>query len=620
MIKCHKAIGGRFGCSRRYPMARAIRQAARRLELRSYGLVSEHFSRVEGYRAGLAIAVPLAAAVTIGQAQLSWAVFTAFWTCLCNPSGPDRLRRRILEMFVLCGTLIAFVASWTASLAPAANIVLGPFFVFLIVLVVGRVISSGLLGTLLAVVAVVAIGFPHRLDMALFQAAAYFFGAAWAYILINHLWRTDPLTPLHRATDAAIFRLLDMAGDLSALGEGQHRDTQWHSEHAEHRRAVRLAVERLRSLLDRYGSEGKSVAPFLRARDSIETMFGALIALDQAFIDRIGPTEERLATIRACRTALLAWQRALRTGGSGARMLEWGAERLQRKRQLLSEPLFTGCLLAFENALALLLSEAPPKATAPIPVGGSGEPRNPSYKVLRQALRQSTGLVAVYCTTLVFQFGYPYWTAMAVIVVLQGDARVTWTRCLERILGSVLGCVVALAVLQIVGSAPALFGVAIFLAAAAIALRAVNYTVFVVFLTALFVIVTEMLKPGVGIASARMLDNIVGSIAALLAVFVLWPDFGAPLKRRIREGTEANLAYLNAVRERRPESETEVARRNAGLASIEAEVALHDPGSLLRRLRMLEPSGAALQELRTVAGEAAIAWHRQLAILAVKDE
>ncbi len=217
MIKCHKPIGGGFDRSRGHPMARAIRQAARRLELRSYGLVPEHFSRVEGYRAGLAIAVPLAAAVTAGQAELGWAVFAAFWTCLCNPPGPDRLRRHILAIFVLCGTLISFAASWTASLTPGVDMVLGPFFVFLIVLVVGRIISNGLLGTLLAVVAVVAIGFPHGLGMALFQAAAYFLGAAWAYVLINHLWRIDPLTPLHRATDAAIFRLLDMTEDLSAL-------------------------------------------------------------------------------------------------------------------------------------------------------------------------------------------------------------------------------------------------------------------------------------------------------------------------------------------------------------------------------------------------------------------
>ncbi|WP_162792398.1 hypothetical protein [Novosphingobium sp. P6W] len=38
---------------------------------------------------------------------------------------------------------------------------------------------------------------------------------------------------------------------------------------------------------------------------------------------------------------------------------------------------------------------------------------------------------------------------------------------------------------------------------------------FVAFLTALFVIVTYMLQPGDGVVAARMLDNVVGSLAAV---------------------------------------------------------------------------------------------------------
>jgi hypothetical protein len=64
-------------------------------------------------------------------------------------------------------------------------------------------------------------------------------------VLIHGLWRIDPHAPLDLATRAVVARLTDMAADLEAIGEGQHRDVQWHGAHGEHRRAVRLALERL---------------------------------------------------------------------------------------------------------------------------------------------------------------------------------------------------------------------------------------------------------------------------------------------------------------------------------------------------------------------------------------
>lgn len=165
-----------------------LRWAARRLELRSFGLFPEQFNLAEGYRAAAAVAVPLILAVSTGNAKLGWAVFAAFWTCLCDAPGPDELRRRNLAIFVICGAFVALTGSWLASLAPAAGMVAGPFLVVLCVIGARRVAYGGPLGTLLAVVAVVAVGFPRPVDQALMQALAFLLGSAWAYLLINALW------------------------------------------------------------------------------------------------------------------------------------------------------------------------------------------------------------------------------------------------------------------------------------------------------------------------------------------------------------------------------------------------------------------------------------------------
>ncbi|MBO0662274.1 FUSC family protein [Jiella sp. MQZ9-1] len=609
--------GGSVRIPRRRRRFVALRRAARRLELRSVGLIPEHFNPMEGYRAAVAVAVPLAVAAATARADFGWAVFAAFWTCLCDGPGPDRLHRRVLAIFVAGGALIALAGSWLASLSPAAGMAVGPLLVFLAILGGAKIRHSGLLGTLLAVVGVVAVGFPHPFEMALIQAGAFLGGAAWAYLLINWLWPIDPLLPLSRASDAVIVRLWDMADSLVTLGAKPHRDQRWHSEYAEHRRAVRLSIERLRVGLERYQSESGSVAPFQRALAAAETLFGALIALDQAFIDREGLARERLALARSYSRALLTWRLARRGRTLDMAAIHSSLARANRLRGHVTGAVFIGCARALETALSTLAAPAgtaSASSDAGFDAGLAPSPQRPSAAALRQALRQSLGLIAVYGAALALKLGYPYWAAMAVVVVLQGGARVTWARCLERILGSLLGGGIALIVLHAVGAPTFLWALAVMLGAAAIALRSVNYTIFVVFLTMLFVIVTEMLEPGGGIASARMLDNVIGSLAALLAVFLLWPDFGASLNERIRDGIAANRRYFDAVEAARPIAEIEAAKRQAGLASVEAEVALHDLGGILHRLRPPEPGPATLKELRHIAGQAAIAWHRRLGI------
>ena len=71
----------------------------------------------------------------------------------------------------------------------------------------------------LGAVGVVAVGFPRPLDNALFQAGAFSAGSAWAYLLINALWRLDPAAPLRQLADAVTARLLDMSGDLATIGD-----------------------------------------------------------------------------------------------------------------------------------------------------------------------------------------------------------------------------------------------------------------------------------------------------------------------------------------------------------------------------------------------------------------
>ncbi|MGN8151644.1 FUSC family protein [Agrobacterium sp. 22094] len=591
-----------------------LRRAARRLELRAVGLLPEQFSGEEGARAALVVGAPLTIALTTGQPALGWAVFAAFWTCLCDGPGPHSMRRRTLGLFVLIGTVLAFAGSWGASAGMEAALAVGPALVFAAILAGAAFSLDGLLGTLLAVVAVVAVGFPHPAPAAAAQSLTFLAGGSWAFLLINLVWRIDPTASLDRNAGAVIARLFDMAADLASIGDRGHRDAQWHSEHAEHRRAVRMSMERLRTVLARHPADAHQ---YHNALGATEIIFGALVALDHAYIHRLGPTTERTATARAFATALLGVRLSLRDDVRKKNLLRRGIERLDRTAEHLTDDLMIGCVLALKNALRLL--ENPEQSNEAL-----ATPQHqvaPNWKdrmrgALRLGLRQASGVIGVYYIAIIFQLGYPYWATMALIVCLQGGARVTWARSLERIFGSLLGGFLALALLSVTQHPVILCVLAILLASVTISLRAVNYSIFVVVLTMLFIIVTDMMHPGSGVAAARVVDNLLGSIAALVAVLVLWPDFGPPLHTLIVKGREANRDYLESVTTGRPVLDVRTAQRSAGLASIDVEVALHDLSGLrYRRHRLNENDQSALREMRNLAGEAAAAWHRRL----VKD-
>ena len=604
-------------------LAADSRRMARRLELRSFPLLQEQFSAEEGLRAGLAIALPLAAALLSGQRWLSWAVFAAFWTCLCDAPGPHGLRRKLLAGFALGGTLVAFVGSWAANCTALAALLTAPLLILLIVSLTGLIQYANALGTLLAVVTVVAVGFPRAPAMAALQAAAFLGGAAWAWGLINVVWRIDDREALHKAASAAVLRMIDMSHALLCSPQASYREQTWHPGYGEHRRAVRLALERLRAMLQRYANatEAGSV-PAAHLMESCEMMFSVLIALEHTAIEQMATAAQRRRVARlACAVLLRAHRRLDMLTDDVADPDRKSCSPLRISAEL-PDPVLAGCQRSLQQAHALLLQDprvaapAPARAGAELPGTASPQPwRARLANSLRQGGRQAAGVAAVFYAARVLHLGYPYWATMAVVVVLQGPARLTWTRCLERILGSFVGAMCALVLLHFIRDAQSvLLVIALVLAGLAIALRLVNYTVFVVFLTMLFICVTEMLQPGVGIASARAVDNLIGSAAALLAALGLWPDLGASPRQRIADGLKANRAYLEAVVARQAVPVLRRLQRQAGVASIDAETALHDLGGLCRHVEGLtESEMTSLRELRDLAGSASVEWHRQQA-------
>ena len=136
------------------------------------------------------------------------------------------------------------------------------------------------------------------------------------------------------------------------------------------------------------------------------------------------------------------------------------------------------------------------------------------------------------------------------------------------------------------------------LAAVTVALRLVNYGLFVVFLTPMFMLMSDFIHPAQGLIVARLSNEFVGACVGVAASFLLWPPKESDALNAVISGAiSANMAFASAALRMAGGSTADLDRlqREAGLASSRLEVA---------RERMLlegQRRPARLEQLRNLS-------------------
>jgi len=115
---------------------------------------------------------------------------------------------------------------------------------------------------------------------------------------------------------------------------------------------------------------------------------------------------------------------------------------------------------------------------------------------------------------------------MATMLVMQPSIADSWTRCMERALGSIVGGVLAVLLCLFIHT-PLILALLVFpLAALAMGLRPVSYGLYSTFLTPVFVLVADVAStPQQQLSNAllRAGDNVIGVLVAIAASYLLWP-------------------------------------------------------------------------------------------------
>jgi uncharacterized membrane protein YccC len=177
---------------------------------------------------------------------------------------------------------------------------------------------------------------------------------------------------------------------------------------------------------------------------------------------------------------------------------------------------------------------------------------------------------------------HPHWITVTTLAVLQPYSGATAARAAQRVLGTVLGSVAAVAITMTVHSPLLLAAIMFPLSVAAVATHRRNYRLFTFFLTPVFVLLAERFQGDWWTAAVRASDAVVGGGIAFVAAVLIFPSreqrrLPELLARMLDSVASYAVNVFDAAGDRHTDAaELRVlaARRDAGIALSEAENSL----------------------------------------------
>jgi uncharacterized membrane protein YccC len=617
---------------------------------RAVPLKSEALSLAAGVRAATACALPVLLAELTDRHELSWIAIVAFWGCLADSGGA--WRTRVIAMASFTG--LASIGCLAALLAGHSIWLAVPFvFAWSFGASLARIYgnAASVVGSLLTTEIIVCLGTPSAsLDEALQRTGMTAAGGAWAMLLVLVIWRLYPYGPARRSVGECWQAVAAYADALGRLHRGAAADHDWAKVIRERRAAARAAIETGRDVLAgerrRRAGESRRGALLLVLLADADQVFEALVALSEMLESAHGigsPSAQRALRLMLHRIARAAALLATSLGqGRPPPPIRLSATLARVERRLAHDDAHPRAAdPAIDHAAALLgriaqyfavaidaaagvrqaegLTEfittaAPEPEAAPRPAIWAVLRSNltPTSLACRHALRLAVAAAVGVWLADRFAIERGYWIGITAVVILQPYLAATWQRALERVAGSVLGGLIAAGLGLVLPGPMAVVAVVFPLSVVTLAVRGVNYALFVLFLTPQFVLIAELFQtggvPSWQLAGIRAMDSVLGGVLGLAAGFLLWPSWeDARLPDQLVLALRANRDYLAAALGGEPDENVQAARRGAGLASNNAEASLQRLlGEPRRRPQgIAEPAMTILTCLRRLAGAAA---------------
>ncbi|GAC1376993.1 MAG: FUSC family membrane protein [Hymenobacter sp.] len=176
-----------------------------------------------------------------------------------------------------------------------------------------------------------------------------------------------------------------------------------------------------------------------------------------------------------------------------------------------------------------------------------------SSAVFRHSVRMTLACLVAFAVGEGLRHGqHSYWILMTVTFMLKPGFSLTRQRNTERIIGTLGGGALGVAVLWLVPWTEAQFGVLVVFMVVAYSFQRTNYMVTVVFLTAYLLILFSFLGLNyLGVVEERIVDTLLGCAIAFAAGYFLFPNWESEqLTDYMAAALRANLAYLRQLASR----------------------------------------------------------------------
>ena len=578
-----------------------------------------------GVRAAVACVLPLWFGELHDTPQLVWMALGGWLGTLADSGGAYRDRAWTFAAFALA-----------AGLLVAAGALLGGNLWLAVALLAAGAIPAGAVRALgeaatnvstLALIALcVSLGTPApSLDAALARAGLLVAGSGLAALLSLGLWPVHAYGPVREAVGACFAALEELARRMAGLCEQGAPEAEWLGFVRDERPRARQALERARGVLasvrrDRENASARAEQLVLLF-ELADLSTGGLAALTEALQGR------GAAAVAELRELESAWGRLARSVANGAAPEPGVAERASAalgaiaaasdEASTLLRELREQARLALEQAARLSRNQPAQPQPQPQPEPqrqSQPQPQLPRgvLSTLLGALRPGSlhlrhGLRVAVTTCAALVFGHlaglqkTHWITVTAVIILQPSSGATVRRALQRVTGTVLGATAAALLAPHLHGPAGVAAVLFPLSVLAVAVRPLNYGLFAILVTPVFILMAESLAGDYGLVRVRITSTLVGGAFALLGAFLLWPvREHEQLPHTLAELLEALRGYLHEVLQGAPRVAVLEARRRVGLAAANTDASL--------QRFLAEPHPEALAE----PAMALVAWARRL--------
>jgi len=569
-----------------------------------------------GVRGALVTVVPLILSVQLARPELGWMAFGGWLGTLTDPGGSRGFRARLLAAFAVLGTLLVWTGQRVAFRPPVAILFFG-VIAGLASLLRSLGPAPGVMGTTLAIVAAIATGVPSASSLR--DALWFLAGSSVAVVFSSIVWPVWTHLPVRHSVAKVFDQLSAYTDELTAcvvagLGEGE----RWTALARRYPRRVRDALE-----------EARAMSLAVRARRSGESVMGGNLRL------LLGLAEEQfllLVTLAAELEAVPPAQRPPETPTTLDRVRRradevravllartWRPPRVEEGPSPSTVKAGSRRLLALvdrESADAIRLVGAlgreerteSPAGGAPtptfeglaIPLKRLRDSLSPRSPIFRHAIRVTCAASLAAWAGVRLSPEHAPWVSITTVAVLQPYMGSTVKRAAERVVGTLLGCLLVVAVAAW-SKSPLTLALLMFpMSMAAVVTRPRSYRLFTFFVTPVFVLIA-MRSPGDWwAAAARAGDSLLGGAIAFAAALFIYPRWeeriGMPhaLAAMSRAVETYRDVVLGSLGRRDPPTASRVveARRSAGIAISEAEASLER--------RLAEPMRRGSDEARAM--------------------